>query len=606
MISSLSLKVDKIRQYVCRSVFKPKCDNVFGYALLKDSRDFAVYERIAGRAKVEAAFGNTVVLSKRGKKLVIYPDSRYPMIRHLVHFNSTNFPDLISGSAVAYCAVLPYMRWVTPTRMEKALRVIVVTDKAQIYHNFPARRKDCDGFSKPKDVIRFEESVVWDLPERRYPSADSNCAEYERYFPGLPKEAYTYHPASDCHSKYGNEGFSTFCKTKEGVLPRFYIPQRKSESNPFFYMSGFEADYKLSLIGTYRSNVECGVRTCVFASSDGGRQWFCKYEFGDLGEYEFQQGSGRWGHNFGNPIVASSTGEIFSLRKRLCVIPSKAEPDPKEKFRWGNAVDFHSVADGKALTLVSSFPHGLTTGNIVAVSTAPEQHNWMLNDKVDACSAGNGLLFKVECPDEKTVRLYELCTSAHNPISCRHIHHINRVRDGYVIGTGEIYPNSWLLYLQMREADTFTVKNASDAFDIYRFNSSENSVQRTLGFLWKERNENTILFASDHDILEKDPVSPISGRSLSITRGATGVYSGKLSDIDDIDSFVPVFEAKEPAYLLRDLGKAIVFSGQRGELALSFDGGENWQSTRLPAPLNHPKGGNAYFTIYSDLLLHIK
>lgn len=605
MSFSLSQKTDKIRRYACHHLFKPQNNNVFGYALLQETNDYAVYSRLPGKAKIEAAFGNTVVLSKRGGKLVIYPDSRYPMLRYSVRFDSAHFPDLIPGSRLSYCAVLPYLRRVSATRMEKAWRLMVVTDRAQIYHNFPDRCKDCGGISHPKDVICFEESVVWDLPERRYPSPNASCAEYQRYFPGLPEQAYSYHPAVDRQSKFGNAGFPAFYKTDEGVLPRFYIPLRESESNPFFYMSGFETDYKLSLIGTYRSNVDKGVRTCVFASSDGGRQWFCKYEFGDLGEYEFQQGSGKWGFNFGNPIAISSVADTFSLRKRNCIIPSKDDPDPHEKFHWENAMDFQSVK-GEVLTLTSSVPHCLATGNIVTVSAAPERYAWMQNDKVDAYSPGNGLLFKVESLDANTVRLYEFCASAYNPISCRHIHHINRVRDGFIIGTGEIYPNSWLLYFQMREADTFTPKNASDPFDICRLNSTEHSVQRTMGLLWLEKGGDTVLFASDHDVLEKESVSPIFGRELSFIRGATGIYQGKLSQIDQINSFEPVFEAKEPAYFFRDLGRAIVFSGQRGELAFSFDGGETWKSTRIPSALNHPKGGNAYFTVYSDYLLHLK
>lgn len=61
-------------------------------------------------------------------------------------------------------------------------------------------------------------------------------------------------------------------------------------ANPFYFIGTGEKDYKMSLMATYRSNVHCGVRTCILVSSGGGRNWYCKYEFTDLGEYEVTQG----------------------------------------------------------------------------------------------------------------------------------------------------------------------------------------------------------------------------------------------------------------------------------------------------------------------------
>lgn len=61
-------------------------------------------------------------------------------------------------------------------------------------------------------------------------------------------------------------------------------------------------DYIIS-ISPYLTTYYKAVRVCFFASSDGGRQWYCKYEFSDAGEYSFQQGhSNAWGTNFGNQI----------------------------------------------------------------------------------------------------------------------------------------------------------------------------------------------------------------------------------------------------------------------------------------------------------------
>ena len=161
---------EKMQFAFCSRVFPPNVHHTFGYKKQIDHAECAVYKRPVGARKIEAAFGNTVVMSQRGKKIIIYPDDRYPMIRHTVKFDRKHFPDLLPGSRLLYCMVLPYLRKVTPTSMERARRVVVVTDKAQIYHNYPARKTDCEGKSEPGDIVCFEESVVWDLPQRRHPA----------------------------------------------------------------------------------------------------------------------------------------------------------------------------------------------------------------------------------------------------------------------------------------------------------------------------------------------------------------------------------------------------------------------------------------------------
>jgi len=559
-VGAFSERIAKVKMGLCGRFFTAKTENVFGYSLLLDCDEYSVYKRPIGSRRIEAAYGTVVIVSKKNK-LFIYPDYRYPQISYKVVFNKNVFPGLIEGSRISYCRVIPYFRYISKKNKVKAWRLIVVTNRGQIYHNYPSRFSEFDGASSVDDIKRFEESVVWDLPGRKYPCDRKEHAQYERYFPGLPEAAYQYHPDVNKSGAYSNGGFPAYRETAEGVLSRFYIPCRVPEANPFFYMSGFSADYKMALIGTYCSNVSVGVRTCVFASDDGGRQWYCKYEFGDEGEYPFRQGTAEWGRNFGNPIINKSeaSGKVV-LSKRKNIIPNAENKEPTEKFSWAEGSTFSIKEEADVLTLLSDECHGLETGNIVSVLSAPAPLDWMVNCNVDSRTAGNGVLFKVDVIDEKTVKLYEFVASAENPISCRHIHHINRVRDGWLVGTGEIYPNSWLLYVQMKEADTFSERRAEEPFEIFRLNSTENSVQRTLGTIWYENSENTVLFASDHDILgNKSTVKPICDRSIEFSRGATGVYKGKLEDIDDYNRFIPVFEATEPAYLSKSLTVQLSF-----------------------------------------------
>lgn len=597
----------KAKLYLGTRLHRADVNNVFSYELLLDRERFQIYKKRVGGKRIECADDSVAVLLNKNK-LIIYPDYRYPSIKYTVSFDEKTLPGLIPGSKYLYSRVIPYYRSISSTQSVKAWRLMIVTDKGQIYHNYPARRKDCEGRSETMDIVRFEESVIWDLPERKYPSARPECAEYERYYPGLPLDAYKYYPAVSENGKYGGSGFGATFKSKQGELSRFYIARREAKGNPFYYMSGFSADRKMAILATYRGNLTVGVRTCVFMSDDGGRQWFCKYEFGDIGEYKFQQGKSEWGRNFGNPITVrdDASGKVF-LRKRVCVVPTNEDKDPKTNFKWEEPKSFTFSCKNGILMLKSDSPCEYETGNIVCVSRADVPLDWMINADVNETSAGNGLLFKVEAVEQNKLFLHEFVASPYNPISCRHIHHINRIRDGWLVGTGEIYPNSWILYIQMKEADTFAERHAHEEFDIIRLNSSEKSVQRTLGVLWADDECNTLIYASDHDVLEdKTEFSPVLDRDATLSRNATGVYCGKLSDIDDYNRFEAVLEATEPAYLLQEIENAIVFSGQGGELAVTFDRGQSWDRARIDGALNHPKGCTYQYHIFDEYLLKIK
>ena len=279
-----------------------------------EKQEYNILKRPFLANKIVAAYGNVVILlnTQTGNNtLTIYPNYNTNFFKYKVKFNAKNFPGLIEKSSISHCMALPFMRNVKKGSYVKSWRLVIVTDKGQVYHNFPARNIECDGYEVAGDIIRFEESAVWDLPGRLYPSMDKKCDPTERYFPGLPNNVYEFHPMLNTDSRYldlyNNGGFgkkTTVIQNGDQVeVSRFYLPLRESQSNPFYYMGGFEPDYKINLIGTYRSNTSVGVRICVFATHEGGRNWYCKYEFGDYGEYEFRQGNqASWGTNFGNSI----------------------------------------------------------------------------------------------------------------------------------------------------------------------------------------------------------------------------------------------------------------------------------------------------------------
>ncbi|WP_390436472.1 hypothetical protein [Lactonifactor longoviformis] len=566
-----------------------------------DTAQYTFYQYAYGADKIIAAYGNITVIQKRRDEnhLILCP-YRNKVIRYHIYLNEKTFPGIIQGSKILSCQLIPYMREVAENKYQKITRMVIITTKAQIFHNYPARKREIEGFSKSGDIVNFEESVVWDLPERQYPSQTKECETWERFYPGLPADCYEHHPqintSEDFQDKYGNGGFSDHsvivANGRKRIVPRFYLYSRDLAANPFHYIGTGEKDYKMSLMATYRSNVHCGVRTCIFASTDGGRNWYCKYEFTDAGEYEFAQGDVEdWGKNFGNPVIDPELKEIdwttVRIFKRNLVVPSYDNKEPDKLFRWTDCGEVKKIADGKQLLIEFKNQHLLKTGNIIAFSsTLPTDDDcWIMNNQISETSSGNNLFFKVEVLDDKQIVLYEFVANPAINIPCRHIHHVNKIKDGWIWGTGEIYPNGWIMYMQMKEADTFAIKHAWEEFKIVRLNSAEESIQRTMGVILKDDSRGTIIYASDHDTLKRREIETAAGRDLHISRNSTGIFKGCLSDIDNRNKFQTVYEAGEPCFYFQSLDNMLIFSGQRGEIAISFDDGTSWLKERIAEPL---------------------
>lgn len=579
-----------------------------GYTKVIDKRTFSIYRANDLREVIIAAFHSIVVTKKSYKKrqyIYIYPVYTKKWIRYKIELNTKNFPGLLPNSKIMNCLLVPFIREVSKDKFYKRWRLIVFTDKCQVYHNFPNRDSVYDGFEEYGDIKRFEESVVWDVPGRKYPSMTKEHSDVEFFFPFLKDECYEYHPEVNKKSKYGNKGFNkdNYVKTKDNKLKkvcRFYFPNRQKDANPFFYMGGIELDYKMSLIGTYQSNKTVGARTVIFATSDGGRNWFAKIEFADEGEYIFRQGSKNWGYNFGNIInglgYKDYAGKAY-VKKKIIIYNGK-----ENKVIFEESKKIKKIYGGKRVKIETETEHNLSTGNIILLEGDIHNGSNLLTYLFDC--GDKSKLYKVEVINKYTFFIYECVSNPFNSLPCRHVHHINRVRDGWIIGTGEIFPNGWLLFMQMQEADTYSIKKASDYFKCIQLNTSSNSVQRTIGADIIDSNDPMLIFASDHDLLDRG--QNLLENGVKITRNSTGIYSGKLSDIDDFKKFQVIYEAKEPAYFFKKLDNRYVFSGQRGEIAISNEDKTYWETSTLDGPMIHLNGSTYSFYVIDKYLLVLK
>ena len=604
------MKFEALIQIIAqRKSFDQTGNRLLGYSKVINTTKYSLYRRPKRTHEIIAAFQDIIVMKCSDTVLKIVPNVALSSIAYKIRLTDKSFPGLIKDSKILNCQLIPYLRFIKDDTPIKAVRLCVFTDKGQIYHNYPNRGKDFSGYSKDGDIIKFEESVVWDLPERKYPSKNRDCSETEYYFPYLPNTCYEYHPRPNSDSAYkdlyGNGGFGISSKVQSSgqyvTVPRFYLHSRNINSNPFHFMGGCERDYKMTIIGTYRSNVEYGVRSCLFATDDGGRQWYCKYEFGDSGTYDFQQGHGdRWGRNFGNELSLD-----FKISHKVTVKQRELLLWQPNKFLWHNCGNAVLTGTNKSIELNFSSPHNLITGNIIAIEGEESLCNDilpLLNNTTSPTSAGNGILFKIEVINDKSVRLYEYVSSPYNNIPCRHIHHINPTKDGWFIGTGEIYPNGWLLFFQKKQSDTYQPCWANQEFNIYFLNHEPKSVQRTMGLLVFDDNNNTTYFASDHDTLERNPVS----NKFPFSRSSCGVFRGALDDIDDRNKFECIFELVEPCYFFQKLDSLIVISGQRGEFVVSDLNFSSWSRQRIDNALFYYYGKSRQMHFFNNYILVIK
>lgn len=598
--------------------------SIFGYRKVADHSDYAIYQKPSKHKQVAAALGETVVRKVNDTEFLLYPDARAPIFKYRIVLRKDVFPGLWDGSKILTLLILPYIRVVGKDMYSDAQRLCVITDRGQIFHNYPARAKECDGISKSGDIAKFEESVVWDLPGRLFPSPNREHAIAERFFPNLPQTCYEYHPIPNDNQKfedpYHNGGFPRVTKVKNEqgewcYASRFYQNSRNLQANSFHFIGGGNPNSKMTIIGTYRGNVDQGVRTCIFATDDGGRQWYCKYEFSDIGVYDFQQGhSEAWGRNFGNPIVVCDAQKVYkpcniSCFRRKLILPEQDDGSVMASFSWdfcGNVSEISQQED-RAVLLKFTKEHQLSTGNIVTLSSTEDNVEnsdiqWMLSANDSITDRSNSLQFKVEVVDEISVRLYELVSSTHPTLPCRHIHHINNTRDGWLIGTGEVYPNSWILYFQMKEADTYSIIHASDYFPLVRMNTSAHSIQRTMGVIMTDEINPQIIYASDHDLSERENVP-----GFGFSRNSTGIYKGDIQNINNRNEIYCIFEALEPCFYFQEVNGMYVFIGQRGEIGISTDAQlKKWSKERVSKPNYHYNGNFHQYYFWDDIAIFRK
>lgn len=574
--------------------------------------------------------GDLAVFAKDANKLYISTTGIDGDLSDVINFNSTNFPGLIDGSRINHVAIIRYQRLTsTGTRRYggRDYRINVFTSKGQIYHNFPARANGYDGVAQDGDIYRWEESCIWDLPSRKTPVKTESVDDATliatgcyKYIPCLANVAYEMHPVLNTDNSfvdtYGNGGFgSTYtCKDENNNTvkrPRMFTFYRDDERAVYTQtLSGLYQDQQVSVFATYQPNQDgpYGTRMCVFATTDGGRQWFVQYELGANGEIlgktqnEDSVVHSAW-TNFStfndDALIMSFSGAdcpsgTFNIKKRSQYAPNayNKEPEKTAKFKYASAIAVSSISStASGILVTTAASHNLSNGDIIVfekIDSGNSTWNWIASESHTAMSAGNGTIWKARVASSTT---FYLELEVHNPdnnLAARHIHTANRCKDGYIIGCGEQYPYGWIFWWPIPYGDTFdTNLDAANVHKFVRLTSTDESVYRILGMQLYDDADNTFLAGLDHCLIPRDNVAMPDGRTDTFSRNSSGVFKGKLTQIDDFSSLECVFETQQPAYFFKEIEGICIFVGMQGILGVSKDRGKTWVKYQLPDILSY-------------------
>jgi hypothetical protein len=578
------------------------------YSATDETKDIVVYQSKSAFS-IESVLGKVIVKKTSPTQFKFGENGIDGTFDTSVNIDINTFPHLLSGSTIERIMLLPWERNTTTPVPSKGWRCCLITNKGQVYHNFPNRTPASgqpDGIAMAGDINKWDESVIWDLSTRRLPSKTSDVFPYSLN-PCLPESCYEIYPTIKNDNGYGNGGFDIITTQKVGVktvqFPRFYCHSRELEKSPVSFKGRFEASNKIQIIGTYMLNTsfETTGRVCIFASTDGGRQWYNKFEFAN--DMPNAVGNALIGKNIVDEYVPNS----LILQKRDFVFPNETVKDPVNLFTYGSDINIETIVKSDSIVINTLVPHNLKTGDLIAIKKAvtsgTSNYDFLCNNNINVKTGGNGKIWRVSVIGPTSIKLFEYIHNPDSNLPARHIHAINYIKDGFLISTGSMYPQGWITYLQIKASDTYSTVNASDNFSFIRLNSTQNSVQNSMGTLMMDDVDQTIVYAADKESKQEN-IQNIIGKT---SNSNYGVYKGKLADIDDSSKFNCIYSAEQEPYHFKDVNGLWIYAGQQGELAISVDKGNTWRkfSVNASTELTHlySKGTDILQRYYLDKVI---
>lgn len=532
------------------------------YRISLDNKDFRVYTptpsaQYATTLPRIAAVGGPVAVWQHGDKRIFISEAGIDGIDTAYWaanaFNiEDKFPGLIAGSTISGIYVLPYKRTMTGASSNITdYRVIITTQQGQIYHNKPNRSVAGTDLPLAGDYLLFEESVIWDMPHRRLPSKTSDVFPYVKN-PCLPETCYTtFHPVLNTDSgftdPYGNGGFGI----SKSDRPRMYIPEYNNYTvSPFTTMGGVVIQNAKLVLGTYSNPTTKGGR-CVVLESEDGREFKVVYEF-------IQQIRNFNTMNF-SELSYSSGLKVVARRPTF---PTSTYI-PTELFDETAELQITNISNSDPAIVTTAAAHGFNASEIIRFKTdgsLDASLQFLVNDTATLSDYGNGKFFTAKKLTDTTFELHEYASANDNNLVCKHIHSINATKDGYLVGTGEEYYTGPGQY---PESHFILIANGVAT----KLNSSELGITRTLGCVLLDDLDQTVFHASDSDVAGKEVVY-VNGE---LFRGSSGLFKGKLADMNDRSKYATVLESTGMAFFFQRINGLYIYASADGYFGISED-----------------------------------
>ncbi|MFM7008453.1 MAG: hypothetical protein ACKO0Z_03855 [Betaproteobacteria bacterium] len=490
----------------------------------------------------------------------------------------TDLPGWRAGDAVQAMGFIPYKQGgpVAGYSRETAMRLCFFTKLGNVYHNYPAT--NATDSATTGGMADFDLSAIYEpmhkisdgsqISSVRIPSNDSSLsfdAKLYRYEPGLPAWNYAQHSGpiggvrADA-SAYGSGGMPATIDKGDIRLARIVTPfdygtNPQNASYPFTLGGNlcqpFSVHPKCTVFVPYNGTLAS--KPVILGTTDGGRTWVVMHELGGTATSGIYQHGNNYDYS---AIGAYSSGEL-SVVRRTFNLPTNSAKEPAAWFRYEAPISITAIATtgGKAVATTAA-SNTLQTGDLVCFKkNAAGNYSFLentvtvgLSADTDSTSAGNGRFYRVKRLTATTFEILQNYAGVDEKFGTHHIHSGNPAKDGVVVACGEKYPNGWICFIRIPEIDDYESFNvysyrASQPY-IYRLNSGIESMQRAVGCLLSDDADQTITFASDDGAITR-PMVTIAGRTNLFSRGSGGVFSGKLSDIDDLSKATCILEMDE-------------------------------------------------------------
>lgn len=487
-------------------------------------------------------------------------------------FNSDNVENIIDGETIRYAYLMPYDYKGDVGTLRLPNRIVIFTNKNRILFN----RAD-DGEQYFTNFNYFKEARVINPFKKWQPVNNIDDVDnVHKYFPVL--KDYNYNQF---------EGRSVVQGTTEGDLLVDFSVDNSWNSRSYNTLARAN---KVAIFGNYnQSNTE----PYVLATVDGGKTWKVVLWFAHTTDYHDSAA----GEIDLSPI--SSQAAYIPNSLKLCIrkyrVPTEENPEPPNTFIIDEVdqVDVSSFSTDSSGNCLVNLSEPKDFGNYSPVCFFKNNgsasiwdticNNNMTEDGVN----NNGIFFRLKKISDTQ---YQLRAMIGNPyeasLMCYHIHCVNRCSAGFVISTGESYFNTdryeggmvYFLPCNYNNGTNTLYGGVNSLINkTIRLTSSPSGVNRACGaYLFNDLSDPTFLYVSDESFYTNGKRNAsIPGRSVQVNNVPTGIFIGKLSDIDNQSKFECICDAKSTIVSLCEHMGHFAADGHGDALCLSRNG-KDW------------------------------